>query len=212
MRRHRSVRCEKVLVQLVRGPLHDGCVHPVLHCQHGTGCAPKLALQPLKQGSAQALRDHSMQMLVLTNMTPYGCHQHSIKGCVLVREIAQQAHRRPSVYAVQLREASERDPAGTLSFTRHMFAHQIQAVLLYLVKLLCLNALANSQHTLRVGDACSWADRLGRLVGYLTVLATGNIQLSVHACMMTAWSSCGQTAHCRVSRQRTAFMCKHYQY
>ena len=60
------------------GPLHDGRVHPVLHRQHGTGCAPKLALQPLKQGPAQALHDHSMQMLILTNMTPHDCRWHGI--------------------------------------------------------------------------------------------------------------------------------------
>lgn len=63
---NRGMCCEQVLVQLMGGPLHDGCVHPVLHGQHGTSCAPKLALQPFKQGLAQAL--HSCSKMLIRNL------------------------------------------------------------------------------------------------------------------------------------------------
>lgn len=46
------------------GPLHDGGVHAVLHGQHGTSSAAKLALQSLKKCPAQALQDSGKHMFV----------------------------------------------------------------------------------------------------------------------------------------------------
>ena len=64
VRSHGGVCSEQVVVQLVGGPLHDGCVHAILHCQHGTHSSAKLALEPLKQGLPQAL--HHMIWAVMS--------------------------------------------------------------------------------------------------------------------------------------------------
>mmetsp|Transcript_17167 Transcript_17167/g.37064 ORF Transcript_17167/g.37064 Transcript_17167/m.37064 type:complete len:403 (-) Transcript_17167:988-2196(-) len=65
---HGGVRGQLALVQLVRGPLHDGGVHAVLHSQHLAGCAAVHGLQPLKEGAAEApprriIADHSGRQL-----------------------------------------------------------------------------------------------------------------------------------------------------
>ena len=52
---HRGVCSEQVLVELVGGPLHDDCVHTVLHSQHCTHSLAKLALKSLKERLPQAL-------------------------------------------------------------------------------------------------------------------------------------------------------------
>ena len=50
------------LVKLLRGPLHDGSVHSVLHSQHVADGVPIHALQALKQRLREALQT-SRQLL-----------------------------------------------------------------------------------------------------------------------------------------------------
>ena len=62
MRRQLSV------VELMRGPLHDGSVHSVLHRQHLADGVTVHALQPLKEGPGQALHI-STQLRTAGNIT-----------------------------------------------------------------------------------------------------------------------------------------------
>ena len=52
---YREVCSEQVLIQLMGWPLHDGCVHSILHCQHGTHASAKFALKPFKESLTQSL-------------------------------------------------------------------------------------------------------------------------------------------------------------